>query len=97
MCSMMACRTCGRLGCGGGPLRLFPPPCEGEAPVLQERQGDQRHQRMAMQARPRAALEVVEAEFFLELLMRLLANPSMAAPSIRSPWDGRPQPAEGGP
>ena len=48
--------------------------------MLRERQGDRRHRRMAMQARPRAALDVVEAEFFLELPMRPLANPSMAAP-----------------
>jgi hypothetical protein len=31
---------------------------------------------MTMQALPGAALEVVETEFFLQLLMSLLANPS---------------------
>ncbi len=36
---------------------------------------DQGQQRMPMQAAPRAALEVIEPKFFLELLVRLLADP----------------------
>ena len=44
--------------------------------MLQEQVCDQRHQRMPVQSAPRAALEVIEAEFFLELLMRLLADPA---------------------
>ena len=43
--------------------------------MLQEREGDERHQRVAVQACPGAALEVVEPELILELLVRLLANP----------------------
>ena len=73
---MMAWRTAGKLGWGGGPMRLFPPLRQVEAPVLQERQGDQRHQRVAMQACPRAALEVIQPQLLLELLMCLLANPT---------------------
>ena len=38
--------------------------------------GDHRHGRRAVQAMPGAAFEVVEAEFLLELLMRLFVNPS---------------------
>ena len=92
----MACRTAGRLGWGGGPL-LFPPPRLGEASVLQEREGDQRHQGVPVQACPGTALEVVETKFLLQLLMGLLADPSSAARSIRCRRHGRQQPAEGAP
>ena len=34
------------------------------------------HQRMSVEPFPRAPFEVVEAEFFLELLMRLFADPA---------------------
>ena len=44
--------------------------------MLEEGVSNHRHERMAVQALPGAALEVVEAEFFLELLMRLLADPA---------------------
>jgi hypothetical protein len=74
--STRAWRTTGKLGWGGGPTVLFPPPCGGEALVLEERQGDQGHQRVPVQPGPGAALEVVEPEFLLEPLMRLLANPT---------------------
>jgi hypothetical protein len=61
----------------GGPWRiLFSPVRFGEAAALQEGVCDHCHQRVAVQAMPRAAFEVVEAQFFLELLMRLLADPS---------------------
>ena len=60
-----------------GPWRiLFSPVRFGEAAALQEGVCDHCHQRVAVQAMPRAAFEVVEAQFFLELLMRLLADPS---------------------
>ena len=55
---------------------LFFPPCCFEATILEEGVCDHRHERMTMQALPGAALEVVETEFFLQLLMSLLANPS---------------------
>ena len=70
----------GRVGCGGGPgapVPLFPPPAGSPEPqVLEKGEGDQRHQRVPMQARPGAALEVVEAELLLELLVRLLEHPA---------------------
>jgi len=66
----------GRLGCGGGPLGFFPPPHGRKALVLQEAERDQRHQRVPMQAPPRAAFKMVQAQLFLELLMRLLAHPT---------------------
>jgi hypothetical protein len=52
---MMARRTAGRLGCGGGPsvrgLVFFPPRpgLPGEAQVLQEGIGDAGHQRVPVQ------------------------------------------------
>ena len=44
--------------------------------MLQEGKGDHRHQHVMMEARPASALERVEAEFLLELLVRLLAHPA---------------------
>ena len=44
--------------------------------MLEERVGDHGHEGMAMEAVPRPPLEVVETEFFLQLLMGLLADPS---------------------
>ena len=67
----------GKLGCGGGPLAfLFSPLGGSEALILQEQIRHQRHQRMPMQPPPRATLEVIEPEFFLELLVGLLAHPT---------------------
>src|ERR1700728_4970948 len=75
----------GSVGCGGpaeilfspaGAVPLFPRACGGEAKMLEEGVGDHGHQRMATQTSPRAAFEVVEAEFFLELLVSLLADPA---------------------
>ena len=43
---------------------------------MQEGVGDHGHQAVAMQTCPRPPFEVVEAELFLELLMRLLADPT---------------------
>ena len=56
--------------------RFFFPPRRGEASGLREGVGDHRHQRVSMQPGPRAALEVVEAELLLHLLMHLLADPA---------------------
>ena len=44
--------------------------------MLEEGVGDHGHQRVTMKASPGAAFEVVEAEFFLELLVSLLADPA---------------------
>ena len=44
--------------------------------MLEEGVGDHRHKGMTVKALPGSPLEVVEAEFLLHLLMRLLANPS---------------------
>ena len=89
-------RIAGKLGSGGGPAlvapaRFFPP----EPQMLQEREGELTQQRMMVQATPGAALKMVEAEFFLHLLVHLLAEPSMAEPSICLRRSGRPQAAEG--
>jgi hypothetical protein len=48
----------------------------GEAAVLEIGEGDAGHQRVSVQPRPGAPLEMVETEFLLELLMRLLADPA---------------------
>lgn len=61
----MAARMAGKLGCGGGPVRLFPPLCCDERSALEEGEGEHRHRRVAVQAGPGSALEVIEAEFLL--------------------------------
>ncbi len=67
-------RTCGREGHGGGPglVVVFSPKPE----MLEEGKGDHRQERMVVQAPPAAALEVVEAELLLHLLVHLLADPA---------------------
>src|SRR3954453_2583785 len=70
-------RMAGRLGRGGGPgsgggATLFPP----EPQVLQEGEGEPAQERVVVQPPPGAALEVVEAQLLLELLVRLLAHPA---------------------
>lgn len=55
---------------------VFFPPDLSEPAGLQEGVGDHRHERVAMQTDPGTTFEVVEAEFLLELLMRLLADPA---------------------
>jgi hypothetical protein len=57
-------------------LILFFPPCCFEPATLEESVGDHRHECMTMQALPGSALEVIETEFFFQLLVSLLANPS---------------------
>ena len=44
--------------------------------MLEEGVGDHRHERMTVKALPGSSLEVIEAEFFFQLLMGLLTNPS---------------------
>ena len=63
-------RTAGRLGAGGGPgsgavPALFSP----EPQVLQEGEGEQAQQRVVVQAAPAPALEVVQPQLVLELLV----------------------------
>src|SRR4051812_7410928 len=95
--TMICRRTSGSVGRGGGPrpveppARFFPQP-----PLLQECEGQHRQQGVMVQRSPTPALEMVEPKLLLELLVRLLADPSMAEPSIRLPRSGRQQPAEGG-
>ena len=55
---------------------LFSPPRCFEAAVLQEGEGEHRHERMAVETLPGSPFEVIEAKFLLKLLMRLLTNPS---------------------
>ena len=74
--SRMACLMAGMLGCGGGPATLFFPSRCFEAAGLEEGVSDHGHQGVSVQPGPGSALEVVEAEFLLELLMRLLADPT---------------------
>src|SRR3712207_3859819 len=71
-------RTAGKVGWGGGPVaQVFPPLATPPKPqVLQEGEGDQHHQGVVVQAGPGPPLEVVEAEFLLHLLVRLLADPA---------------------
>ena len=44
--------------------------------MLEEGICDHRHERMTMKALPGSSLEVIETEFFFQLLVCLLANPS---------------------
>ena len=44
--------------------------------MLEEGVSDHRHERVTMKAVPGSSLEVIETEFFLQLLMGLLANPA---------------------
>src|SRR5829696_4806571 len=79
---IMARRTAGRLGDGGGPgprWDIFPRPRRkklGEAAVLEIGAGDAGHQRVSVQPRPGAAFEMAETELLFQLLMRLLADPA---------------------
>jgi hypothetical protein len=47
-----------------------------ETTGLKKGVSDHRHQGVSMQADPGSAFEMIEAKFFLELLMRLFADPS---------------------
>ena len=72
----MACRMAGMVGCGGGAPTLFFPSRCAEAAGLEKGIGNHRHQRVSMQSGPGSILEVIETEFFLELLMSLFTDPS---------------------
>src|SRR4051794_41643755 len=70
-------RMAGRLGPGGGPgsapaAVLFPP----EPQVLQEGEGEQAQERVVVEAAPAPALEVVQPQLVLGLLVQLLAHPA---------------------
>ena len=54
--------------------------------MLQEGVGDHGHQRMSVQSMPGTTFEVIEPEFFLHLVMCLLAHPACL--------DGRSQRSE---
>ena len=69
-------RIAGSVGLGGPWRILFSPARLGEAAALQVGVRDHRHERVAVQAMPGSAFEVIEAEFFLKLLVGLLAHPS---------------------
>jgi hypothetical protein len=64
---------------------FFFPPRGCEALVLQEGECDQRHQRVSVQARPGPTLEVIEPKLFLELLVRLLADPARLDRCCKTP------------
>ena len=64
--SRMARLIAGMLGCGGGPPILFFPSRCFEAAGLEEGIGDHRHERVAVQAMPGSAFEVVKAKLLLE-------------------------------
>jgi hypothetical protein len=73
----MRWRMAGRLGRGGGPAPacwsvLFSP----EPEMLEEGEGELAQERVVVQAAPAAALEVIEAELVLHLLVHLLADPA---------------------
>jgi hypothetical protein len=55
---------------------LFSPRRGCEAMVLKEGIGNHCHEGVTMQAMPRSSLEVIEPEFFLQLLVRLLTDPA---------------------
>jgi hypothetical protein len=70
-------RTSGNVGRGGGP----PPgralgPFSPEPQLLQEGEGEPAQERVVVQAAPGAALEVVQAQLLLQLLVHLLADPA---------------------
>ena len=44
--------------------------------MLEESVSNHGHERVAVEALPRSSLEVVETQFFFQLLVSLLANPS---------------------
>ena len=56
--------------------RRFFSACSFETTGLKKGASNHRHQGVSMQADPGSAFEMIEAKFFLELLMRLFTNPS---------------------
>ena len=82
-------RTAGKLGPGGGPgsigVRVLLP----EPQVLEKGEGELAQERVVVQAAPGAALEMVQPQLVLELLVHLFADPSSAARWIRCRRHGR--------
>jgi hypothetical protein len=62
--SRMACRTAGRLGCGGGLAILFSPSGLFEPLGLEEGKRDHAHQAVPVEALPRASFEVPVLRIF---------------------------------
>lgn len=60
----------------------FFPSCCFDAAGLEEGVSDHRHQGMSVQSGPGSAFEVVQPKLFLELLVRLFTDPSVAAASL---------------
>jgi len=52
-------------------LVLFSPPRFCKAAMLEESVGNHRHERMVVTTLPEWSLEVIETQFFFQLLMRL--------------------------
>ena len=77
-------RIAGSVGLGGPWRILFSPARLVEAAALQVGVGDHRHQRVAVQAVPGAAFEVVEAEFFLGTALHLSQMPRGRRPHHQS-------------
>jgi hypothetical protein len=70
-------RMAGRLGWGGGPVSVFPRVLFSPEPqMLQEGEGQLAQQRVVVQPTPAPALEVIEAQLVLHLLVHLLADPA---------------------
>ncbi len=71
----MAGGNAGSVGRGGGPGACDPHLFFPDPLALQEGERDLAEECMMVQPDPGATLEVVEAQFLLELLVRLLAAP----------------------
>jgi hypothetical protein len=75
-------RSAGSEGWGGGPgdgAGFFPAPQatgDAQATVLEVGEADHREERVVMEPRPRAALEMIEPQFSLELLVRQAGCPA---------------------
>src|SRR5579875_2747850 len=83
-------RTAGSDGGGGGPVpgcvrRLF---FSAEPEMVQEGERQHAHQRMVVQPAPGPALEVIETEFLLHLLVHLLADPALLDRAHQCPLRG---------
>src|SRR4051794_28781935 len=82
--TMRAADRCETLSELPRPRRALP----GKATVLQVGESHAGHQRVPMQARPRPALEVTQAQFLFELLVPLLADPARFDGSRQGPQRG---------
>jgi hypothetical protein len=75
----MACRTAGKVGCGGGPLILYFPPHFREAAMLEQGVSDHGHERMTVKALPGPSLEVC---LCAGTLLFPAVDPGIAAPDL---------------